>query len=56
MAKYVDAFEFHAKFDPVIKASHDLIDAMIVLNSLHAVTGQGVQSVPGAGSRSVLLR
>ena len=43
MGKYIDAFEFHAKFDAVIKASHDLIDAMIALNSLHAVTGQEVK-------------
>ena len=43
MAKYIDAFEYREKLDPVIKAMHDLVDALKVINGLPAVTGQEVR-------------
>ena len=36
MEKYTDALEFRAKFEAVIRASHDLIDATLALDKLAA--------------------
>lgn len=36
MEKYTDALEFRAKFEAVIRASHDLIDATLALEKLAA--------------------
>lgn len=43
MGKYVDAFEYRLKFDAVIKALHDIVEALKAFNSLPAVNGQEVR-------------